>query len=113
LNAPEIKQTQPQAHLMIVTTMAMKLYEMTVATAAKKRPATVTSETIPPCANRQMMARLVSDRFFLVSPGMLRIWPIAWKLIGSWAIGETAEAFAEAERRLAAAPVISPKDARG
>jgi hypothetical protein len=91
----------------------MRLDEMTKATAAKNRPAAVASEIIPLRADRRTMARLVSDRFFPVSPGMLRTWPIGWKLIGSRAIGETAEAFAEAERRLAAAPVTSPKDARG
>ena len=81
--------------------------------AAKSRPGSraVEAETIPPRADRRTLARLVSARFFPVSPGMLRTWPIGWRLMGSRAIGETAAAFAEAERRLAAAPIIPPKEA--
>jgi hypothetical protein len=51
-------------------------------------------------------AKLVTDHYFQISPRTLERWPLAWRLLNGRAHCTTAELFAEAERRLASAPVV-------
>jgi hypothetical protein len=60
---------------------------------------------LPVRVDRKAAAALVKRFFFTVSERSLEIWPLDWVLVNSKAHCETADLFAVAQAKLAAAPV--------
>jgi hypothetical protein len=61
---------------------------------------------LPRFADRRTGAELLRRFYFPVSPRSLEVWPLTWRHVNGKAIVSTAELFAVAETRLAAAPPI-------
>jgi hypothetical protein len=61
---------------------------------------------LPKRVPRKAAAGLVRDHFFQISPRTLERWPLRWRLVNGKAHCETADLFAEAERRLNSAPAV-------
>lgn len=62
--------------------------------------------TLPARVPRPMAADLLRKYFFEVSPRTLERWPLAWRQLNGKAHCETADLFAEAERRLNEVPIL-------
>jgi len=61
---------------------------------------------MPRRVDRRAGAELVARHFFPVSPRTLEVWPLTWRRVNGYAVCETAELLAEAQRRFdAAAPI--------
>jgi hypothetical protein len=69
--------------------------------------------TLPRRVNRRDGADLVTRLYFPVSHRTLEAWPLGWRHVGGYAVCETADLLAEAERRFNAAPVIRGGRTRG
>lgn len=63
-------------------------------------------KSLPPRMDRRTGAALISRHLFPISHRTLERWPVAWRHINGRALVETAELFAEAQRRFEEAPAI-------
>ena len=61
---------------------------------------------LPVRVPRDEAAKLLTRYYFETSPRTLERWALPWRLLNGKAHVETKTLFAEAERRLAAAPVV-------
>jgi hypothetical protein len=61
---------------------------------------------LPRRIDRNTAAELVTKYFFPVASRSLEVWPVTWRFINGKAVAETAELFAVAQAKLAAAPLI-------
>lgn len=61
---------------------------------------------LPARVPRDAAAKLLTKHYFETSPRTLERWPLAWRLLNGKAHVETAELFAEAERRLSSAAAV-------
>lgn len=66
----------------------------------------LTNDKLPVRVDRKVGAQIVTRLHFPISPRTLERWPLNWRRINGRALIETAELLAEAQRRVAAAPVI-------
>jgi len=62
--------------------------------------------TLPRRVDRRTGAKLVARYFFPVSHRTLEAWSLTWRHVNGYAVCETAELLAEAQRRFDAAPPI-------
>jgi hypothetical protein len=69
-------------------------------------PTALDLSALPARVDRKTGAELVARHFFPISPRTLEIWPLDWRHVNGRAVCETAELFAVAQAKLAAAPLV-------
>jgi hypothetical protein len=69
-------------------------------------PAELDLADLPRRVDRSTAAELVTKYFFPVASRTLEVWPLTWRMVNGKAVVETAELFAVAQTKLAAAPFI-------
>lgn len=63
-------------------------------------------DALPRRLDRRGAAAFLCQHFFPVRPRTLERWPLPWQTLNGRAVVDTASLVAEAERRLADAPII-------